>query len=117
MSNMSWTAFVIITGTIVIIFDVILLGLIKRIENLEHLVHTLSEAIKAPSTDVQPVVRCKDCIHYMPYDWMFSEVWQSQNIEDYPQNEIGCEWVDHYVRPNDYCSFGEHKSGEQNETD
>ena len=67
-----------------------------------------------PSADVQPVVRCKDCTHYMPYDWMFSEVWQSKNIEDYPQNEIGCEWIDHYVKPDDYCSFGERKDGDQN---
>ena len=62
-----------------------------------------------PSADVVEVVRCKDCVHYMPYDWMFSEVWQSKNIEDYPQNEIGCEWIDHYVKPDDYCSYGERK--------
>lgn len=59
------------------------------------------------------IIHCEDCIHYMPYDWMFSEIWQSQNIEDYPQNEIGCEWVDHYVKPDDYCSLGERKNGEQ----
>ena len=41
VSNMSWTAFVIITGTIVIVFDVMLLGLIERIENLESSVHAL----------------------------------------------------------------------------
>lgn len=65
-----------------------------------------------PSADVVEVVRCKDCVHYIPYDWMFSEVWKSQNIEDYSQDEIGCEWIDHYVKPDGYCSFGERKCGE-----
>lgn len=67
---------------------------------------------EVPAADVQPVVRCKDCIHYMPHDWMFSEVWKSKNIADYPQNEIGCEWIDHYVKPDDYCSFAEQRDGE-----
>ena len=68
------------------------------------------EAVEAvPSADVVEVVRCKDCVHYMPYDWMYSEVWQSQNIEDYPQNEIGCEWIDHNVKPDGYCHWGERK--------
>ena len=44
VSNMLWTVFVIITG-IVIVFDVILLSLIKRIENLEHSEHTLWESV------------------------------------------------------------------------
>ena len=62
-----------------------------------------------PSVEAEPVVRCKDCIHYMPYDWMFSEVRQSASIDDYPQDEIGCEWIDHHVKPDDYCIFGERK--------
>ena len=41
VSNMSWTAFVIITGTIVIVFYMVLLGLIARIENLESSNHAL----------------------------------------------------------------------------
>lgn len=67
-------------------------------------------AVKA-GADMVKVVRCKDCVHYMPYDWMFSEVWKSQNIEDYSQDEIGCEWIDHNIKPDDYCSFGERKDG------
>ena len=78
---------------------------------------SIKDIEELPSADVVEVVRCKDCVHYIPYDWMFSEVWKSQNIEDYPQNEIGCEWVDHYVKPNDYCSLGERKNGERHETD
>ncbi len=64
-----------------------------------------------PAADVAEVVRCKDCIHYMPYDWMFSEVRRSENIEDYPQDEIGCEWIDHHINPEGYCSYGERKDG------
>ena len=65
----------------------------------------------APTADVVEVVRCKDCIHYMPYDWMFSEVRKSENINDYPKNEIGCEWIDHHINPEGYCSYGERKDG------
>lgn len=64
-----------------------------------------------PDADVVEVIRCKDCIHYMPYDWMFSEVRKSDNIEDYPQDEIGCEWIDHHINPEGYCSYGERKDG------
>lgn len=82
-------------------------------EQLLKLNKAITTQIKAvPSEDVVEVVRCKDCIHYMPYDWMFSEVRQSQNIADYPQAEIGCEWIDHHVKPDDYCSLGERRGGE-----
>lgn len=36
------------------------------------------------------IIRCKDCKYRMPYDWMFSETWKSQNMDDYPEDEIGC---------------------------
>ena len=62
-----------------------------------------------PSADAVEVVRCKDCVHYMPYDWMFSEVRLSESIDDYPQDEIGCEWIDHHINPEGYCSYGERK--------
>ena len=57
-------------------------------------------------------IRCKDCKHWMPYDWMFSEVWQSKNMEDYPEDEIGCDCCDMNMRANDYCSRAERR-GEQ----
>ena len=45
--------------------------------------------------NIQPeIVRCKDCKHWIPYDWMFSEMWQSKNIADYPEDEIGCDCCD-----------------------
>ena len=68
--------------------------------------------VSMPAADVEEVVRCKDCIHYMPYDWMFSEIRRSENIEDYPQDEIGCEWIDHHINPQGYCSYGERKENE-----
>ena len=55
------------------------------------------------------IVRCKDCKHWIPYDWMFSEVWQSKNIADYPEDEIGCECSDMAMKANDFCSRGERR--------
>jgi len=46
VSNMSWTEFMIIAGVIIIVFTVLLLGLIERIENLEYSVHALREYLK-----------------------------------------------------------------------
>lgn len=56
------------------------------------------------------VIRCKDCKHWIPYDWMFSEVWQSKNIADYPEDEIGCNYCDMAMKANDFCSRGERKN-------
>lgn len=59
---------------------------------------------------IQPdIVRCKDCKHWIPYDWMFSEVWQSKNIADYPEDEIGCNYCDMAMKANDFCSRGERR--------
>ena len=57
---------------------------------------------------IQPdIVRCKDCKHWIPYDWMFSEAWQSKNIADYPEDDIGCNLCDMAMKANDFCSRGE----------
>ena len=52
----------------------------------------------APSADVVPVVRCKDC-----------KYWQDNN-DGYPHEE--CRWW-HGETPdaNDFCSYGERKDG------
>lgn len=55
------------------------------------------------------IVRCQDCKHWIPYDWMFSEVWKSKNIEDYLEEEIGCAYCDMNMSANDFCSRGEKK--------
>lgn len=53
----------------------------------------------APSADVVPVVRCKDC-----------KYWQDNN-DGYPHEE--CRWG-HGETPdaNDFCSYGERKDGD-----
>lgn len=55
------------------------------------------------------IIQCKDCKHWIPYDWMFSEVWQSRNINDYPEDEIGCNYCDMSMKANDFCSRAERK--------
>ena len=56
------------------------------------------------------IIRCKDCKHWIPYDWMFSEVWQSKNIADYPEDEIGCNFCDVAMKANDFCSRAERRT-------
>ena len=59
---------------------------------------------------IQPeIVRCKDCKHWIPYDWMFSEVWRSKNMADYPEDEMGCNWCDMAMKANDFCSRAERR--------
>lgn len=61
-----------------------------------------------PSTQPE-IIRCRDCKYWMPYDWMFSEIRQSQNINDYPEDEIGCEYCDMTMKADDFCSRAERK--------
>ena len=59
---------------------------------------------------VQPeIIRCKDCKYWIPYDWMFSEVWRSKNMADYPEDEIGCNWCDMAMKADDFCSRAERR--------
>lgn len=54
---------------------------------------------RLPAEDVVEVVRCKDCKHYHE----FEEYWDcrlSRGLSD--------------VYPNDFCSYGERKEGEDN---
>ena len=53
------------------------------------------------------IIRCKDCKHWIPYDWMFSEVWQSKNMADYLEDDIGCDCCDMAMKANDFCSRAE----------
>ena len=66
-----------------------------------------------PSAEPQ-IIRCKDCKHWIPYDWMFSEVWQSKNMEDYPEDEIGCACSDMAMKANDFCSRAERRRNDFN---
>ena len=55
------------------------------------------------------IIRCKDCKYWIPYDWMFSEVWRSKNMADYPEDEIGCNWCDMAMKADDFCSRAERR--------
>jgi len=63
------------------------------------------EALEEPQ-----IIRCKDCKYWIPYDWMFSEVWQSKNMADYSEDEIGCNYCDMTMKANDFCSRGERRT-------
>lgn len=69
------------------------------------------KALEQYKADAVEIIRCKDCKHWIPYDWMFSEVWKSQNIDDYAESEIGCTYCDMSMGAMDYCSRGERKNG------
>ena len=69
----------------------------------------MTELMLLPPAEPQ-IIRCKDCKHWIPYDWMFNEVWQSKNIADYPEDEIGCAWGDMVMKANDFCSRAERRT-------
>ena len=71
----------------------------------------IREVINSQPTIQPEIVRCKDCKHWIPYDWMFSEVWQSRNINDYPEDEIGCNYCDMAMKADDFCSRAERRTG------
>ena len=75
----------------------------EQCQSYEQTINKLRESLST-----QPeIIRCKDCKHWMPYEWMFSEVWQSKNIADYPEDDIGCNLCDMAMKANDFCSRGE----------
>ena len=67
------------------------------------------EVINSQPTIQPEIVRCKDCKHWIPYDWMFSEMWQSKNIADYPEDDIGCDCSEMKMKANDFCSRAERR--------
>ena len=69
----------------------------------------IREVINSQPTIQPEIVRCKDCKHWIPYDWMFSEVWRSKNMADYPEDEIGCNLCDMAMKANDFCSRAERR--------
>ena len=69
----------------------------------------IREVINSQPTIQPEIVRCKDCKHWIPYDWMFSEVWRSKNMADYPEDEMGCNWCDMAMKANDFCSRAERR--------
>ena len=69
----------------------------------------IREVINSQPTIQPDIVRCKDCKHWMPYEWMFCEVWQSKNIADYPEDDIGCDCSEMAMKANDFCSRAERR--------
>lgn len=67
------------------------------------------DAINALPSAQSEIIYCKDCKHWVPYDWMFSEVWRSINMDDYSEDEIGCTNCDMNMGANDFCSRAERK--------
>ena len=93
---------------------------ISRAKAIEALMNALNDVGVLDAEDIntvfqmlppaQPeIIRCKDCKHWIPYDWMFSEVWRSKNMADYPEDEIGCNYCDTAMKANDFCSRGERR--------
>ena len=75
----------------------------EQFQSYERTINKLRESLST-----QPeIIRCRDCKHWMPYEWMFSEVWQSKNIADYPEDDIGCDCYEVAMKANDFCSRGE----------
>ena len=77
----------------------------EQCQSYEQTINKLRESLSAQSE----IVRCKNCKHWIPYDWMFSEVWQSRNIADYSEDDIGCNLCDMAMKSNDFCSRGERR--------
>ena len=70
--------------------------------------HAQSILENLPSAQPE-IIHCRECKYWMPYDWMFSEVWKSKNMEDYPENEIGCMYADMSMSATDFCSRAERR--------
>ena len=47
----------------------------------------IREVINSQPTIQPEIIRCKDCKYWIPYDWMFSEVWRSKNMADYVHSD------------------------------
>ena len=79
----------------------------ENAKTVENYLNRVLDKIKCLPPAQPEIIRCKDCKHWIPYDWMFSEVWQSKNIADYPEDEIGCDCCDMAMKANDFCSRAE----------
>ena len=69
----------------------------------------LKMGIEALKANVQPVVRCKDCMNWIPGNITDTDEFIPPKCDKYQQ------MVGH--SSDDFCSLGERKDGEQNETD
>lgn len=61
-----------------------------------------------PAPDVEPVVRCRECVHWKPTG---SKAGNSFLDMEYIG---GCEFTNYCRRESDFCSYGERKDGDGN---
>ena len=67
------------------------------------------EAIRdAHTIDAVPVVRCKDCKHYKEF-----RTKQKKQVMKLCYR-MGKHDMEYFVKPNDFCSYGERKEGADN---
>ena len=67
---------------------------------------SVSEIIELLSAQPE-IIRCKDCKHYIPYEWMWDDISRNSDINDYSPDEIGCERLDIHCKPNGFCCLAE----------
>ena len=67
----------------------------------ESLEEQIRRTINAPTVDAVPVVRCKDCIHYKP---------QNQGAHRNCTTPYCMRVVAVKVKPDDFCSYGERRT-------
>lgn len=65
----------------------------------------VDELDEIPAADVVTVVRCRDCRFY--YDKHYEDEGEA------PYIKRCCKYSNHTRQPDDFCSLGERKSGEQ----
>lgn len=58
----------------------------------------------APTVDAEPVVRCKDCVHWGKHD--------DVDVPGETERLKGCEWAFWVIGDNGYCSYGERRKYE-----
>ncbi len=77
----------------------------------EHIDELLNDFLvipkETPAADVVAVVRCRDCRFY--YDKHYEDEGEP------PYIKRCCKYSNHTRQPDDFCSLGERKSGEQND--
>jgi hypothetical protein len=83
------------------------------IDKLDPLFESLAiYKIKALPSAQPEIIRCKDCKHYIPYDWMFSGLSRSSNINNYFPDDMVCLVNDDNYPPDGFCSKAERKNDE-----
>lgn len=63
-------------------------------------------------SEQQEIIRCRDCKHYIPYDWMFGGLSRSSNINNYSPDDMVCLVNDDNYPPDGFCSKAERKNDE-----